>query len=198
MSIEIPRGINLDKLIVPRFNLKVNQKKVALLESNKRLVYPVEFGIGDDIDSLEEGDRIPSFHFKIKEDNNSSVTFTIINARMFDWSILINRGEFISQDAINKINRHLRKGKLSRCEVYDALLLWEQSQLLWSTFVSEDTDNDYRWIGVKPFTTKLMRCAIFQIRKDESGKPCLLMGDHTEQTSFSSRCPIVLRYERVH
>ena len=115
MSIEIPRGINLDKLIVPRFNLKVNQKKVALLESNKRLVYPVEFGIGDDIDSLEEGDRIPSFHFKIKEDNNSSVTFTIINARMFDWSILINRGEFISQDAINKINRHLRKGKLSRC-----------------------------------------------------------------------------------
>jgi hypothetical protein len=195
MPIEIPRNIDLDERIAPRFQIKIDWKRLKQLQLDDHLIYPVEFGLGDQIDPISEKDKIPSFRFEPIEPDGTKITFTVITARTFDWNIIVNRGDLFSQDALNKINRHLRNGRLSRCQVYDALFLWEHSKLLWDNFESKDTENDYRWIGVEPFTTDIMRYAIFQLRKDSNGKICLLVGDHSDQTSFSSRCPIVLRYE---
>jgi hypothetical protein len=127
MPIEIPKNVNLDERIVPRFKLKINQKHISELESDNCFVYPVEFGVWDQIHLLNNNDKISSSRFKITDAEDSSIVFTIITARMFDWNIIINRREFLAQDGLNRINSRLKNGKLSHCQLYDALLLWEQS-----------------------------------------------------------------------
>lgn len=198
MSIEIPKGINLDERIIPRFNLKMDAARLRQLQENDKFIYPVEFGIFDQISPLladDESDFISPSRFEPKELDGSVITFTVMTARMFDWGIIINRGDFLFSDTLRKINYHLKKGKVSLCHFYDALLLWDQRRLVWDSFDSTDTDNDYRWIGVEPFTTRHLRYGIFQLHKDVSGKIRLLMGDMSSQTTFCSRCPIILRYE---
>ena len=185
-GIEIPEKVDLDARIMLGITIKADQALIDQLQKRTDLIYPVNFQIFGQASPINKPDRIPPSYFKIVESDGQNIQFACISARMFGWHIGITRGELLSKASLDEINRRLKKGSLSFCQVYDAILLWNELK-------THEKEQEY-WIGVRPFKTKNLNDAIFQLRYDASDKLCLLIGNMDKNTTIASQSPILLRY----
>ena len=184
--IQIPQSVDLDSRIKPIITIKADHALVNRLKKRTNLIYPVKFEIFGRVSPTDIPDSISPVRFKLIEPDGKEIMFALFSARMLGWDIGINRGELLSKASLDEINRRLKKGSLSLCQVYDAFLLW-------NIFSAREKDQEY-WIGVRPFKTQNLDEAIFQLRYDAEGNLCLLIGNMDESKTFASQSPILLRY----
>lgn len=189
MSLEIPTDISLDERITPQFSVVVDHHLIKQLQLRGDIVYPVDFKIFGQVSPRPESDEISPTHFVVAEPDGQKIIFTVMSARMLGWHIGITRGELLAEATLRNINRGLKKGQVSFCTVYDALLLWHE-------FDAKSIDCE-RWIGIKPLKTQKLKDGIFQLRQDAQNKTRLLLGDMYSQITFSSQCGIILRYRPI-
>lgn len=177
----------LDSKIRKKFSVIANQEKVTRLENQPNLIYPVDFRIFGQVEPNDLPNEIPPKLFQVVEKDGQVIDFTVFNARMFDYYYALNRGTMLADESLEVVNSHLKKGRISFCTAYDALLLWES--------FSKKPIASTNWIGVRPLKTQNFDDGIFQLRNDSRGKTRLLLGDMYSAVTFSSECNIIVRYQ---
>ena len=186
MIFNIAENADLDALVKLSALVKTDRALLASIKKHPDLIYPVDFQIFGRVSARDETDEIRPYDLRLAEPDGQEIRFACISARMFGCYRGITRGEFLSEKTFKGINQHLKKGRLSFCRPYDALLLWDE--LYRCNHVQE------YWVGTRPLKTKRLRAGIFQLRYDDGRQLRLLLGDMYSNVTFSSQCPILLRY----
>lgn len=176
---------NADSLIKIQYPVSITQKLINRLQGE------VTICAGE----FQQGIRANYEPYVINDDyfivsgGKENVTYTTISWSMFGGNTAICRKDILSQETLVAINKNLKKGRVSFCTVYDALVLW-------NLFRKKPID-EACWIGSSQFKTSKFDDGIFRLENNDEDITCLLLGDMYGNVTFSSRCRIILRYQAL-